>query len=765
MRIHYTTKEIAKICSGKLIGNGQHSVRQISFDTRRISNGKWHLFLCLASEHRNGHDFIARAYELGVRSFMIDQPVAIENFPDAHFIQVDQVIDALQKWATFHRSKFDIPVIGITGSAGKTVVKEQLFALLHKHMVVARNPKSYNSQLGVALSMFEITEQTEIALIEAGISMPGEMESLKRMIQPNLGIFTSFGQNHRHNFESESDHLAEKLSLFSECKHVWAPATLSHSITSANFTFVKPLTEDWLYQNLPSNLAIYQAILDHFELPSYSTKELYDQIPKVALRMETYDGMNHGTIIHDAFNWSLDGLEQALGYQMSLARGQERTFVYEQSEIPPEIDRKLKTELGKFGLIRTYLTDNGLVAWSTVKKLKSLYDTPTSILLKGNSPKIQRTALNLRARKHSTFVEINLGVLKRNIDYWKGRIPKSVKVLAMLKASSYGAELGQLASFIYQQGFDYIGVAYADEGVKMRQVGIQRPIMVMNCDEDSWNSCIEHQLEPAIFSLHQLKSLVAELDRQNILEFGIHLKVDTGMRRLGFDKNERHELFKYLRAQQELKIKSIYSHLADAGNPDRTFTNEQIEAFGEWKTALDTEFGEDHLAHILNSDGIAHHPDGAFGMVRLGIAMYGITSETEASKNIHPVISWKSKLSQVKRILKGETVGYNRSFEAPEDMTIAVVPVGYADGFKRMLGNGKGGVYVDNVYCPTVGNVCMDMIMIDLRKTPNAQAGQEVEIIGNNQSIDQLAQLCDTIPYEIMTSLSRRLPRIFIDEN
>ncbi|CAN0201886.1 unnamed protein product, partial [Chrysoparadoxa australica] len=255
-------------------------------------------------------------------------------------------------------------------------------------------------------------------------------------------------------------------------------------------------------------------------------------------------------------------------------------------------------------------------------------------------------------------------------------------------------------------------------------------------------------------------SLVAELDRQNILEFGIHLKVDTGMRRLGFDREERASLFKYLHAQPELKIKSIYSHLADAGNPNPTFTKQQISDFGEWKSALDEALGEDHLAHILNSDGIAHHPDGAFGMVRLGIAMYGITSEKEAAQNIHPVVAWKSKLSQVKRIKKGESVGYNRQFLAPEDMPMAVVPVGYADGFKRLLGNGQGGVYVNGIYCETIGNVCMDMIMIDLRKVPNTKEGDEVEIIGEHQTIEQMAQKCGTIPYEIMTSLSRRLPRI-----
>jgi alanine racemase len=764
LKINYTTSEITALTEGKLVGDQAGLVQQIHFDTRRILDGANAIFLCLKSSKRDGHNYISEAYEKGVRHFLVSSAKRADSFKEANFILVDNVQSAIQKWARAHRLKFSLPIIAITGSAGKTVLKEQIYAVLSPHLNVSRSPKSYNSQLGVALSLFEITSDTHVAIIEAGISFPGEMEKLRDMIQPTLGVFTSFGQNHRNNFKDHQEHLKEKLKLFDHCSKVWMPVKFKDLETyTFPVEFVKELPSK--HSSLPFesfNLGLFQTVLAYFKCPIPEADELYLSLPKVALRMETVEGQNKNTIIHDAFNWTFDGFEQACGYQAALANGQNRLFVFDPKEVPKDVRPALNRSLEKYGFHFSITSTDELLAYSTNKSKDIIEEKESVILIKGNSPSIKRLILQLKERRHSTVVEIHLGHLRRNIAYWKGRLPQDVKLLAMLKAASYGVELGRLGQFVSQQGFAAIGVAYADEGVELRRSGVELPIIVMSSDQSSWGQCIENNLEPSIFSIEQLDEFVKELIHREIVGFPVHLKVDTGMNRLGFKEQDRKNLLAYLHAQPEIRIKSVFSHLAMAGDENDQFTLNQINDFEKWMAHLKHALSYKFEGHILNSHGAAKFPQAAFDMVRMGIGMYGISSDVQAKKNLYPVLSWKSCISQIKEVKEGEKVGYGGLFTAPRDMRIAIVPVGYADGFRRSLGLGKGGVYLDAEFCPVVGQVCMDMCMVDLGQH-DARPGDEIEIIGEHQSVESLAKLCDTIPYEIMTGLSRRMPRVFVE--
>jgi alanine racemase len=764
VKISYKIAEIAEITKGSLNSGGNGTVQNIVYDTRRIFSGKDSLFVCLSSGQRDGHEFIQEAYEKGVRSFLVEKSI-LENFPEANFIKVENTLRALQLWAGFHRSKFNIPLVAITGSAGKTIVKEWLYSYLRKRFKVTRSPKSFNSQLGVAVSLFEINEQSEIALIETGISAPGEMEFLQEMIQPTHGILVSFGENHRHNFRNEAEHLENKLILFENIKLVYLNESFkSNPLINANFNFVS--TQHYSDMNLTpfeeGNLSLVEAVARNFGLNEVEVLSSRIDLPKIALRLETLEGKNGQTIIIDAFNWTLDGLEQALGYQLAIADKRNRIVVFNTSDLKLIKSDELNKQLNQYNLLYKGEFDGNLSYYSTVKIETFTLAKDAVILYKGASSEVKRLALDNKLKKHTTFVEIDLGALSHNLKYWKELLPKQTQILAMVKAASYGVELGQIGQFLSKQNISYFGVAYVDEGGELRKFGVKTPILVMNSDDSSWSDCIEYELEPAIYSFPQLDSLVRELIHRDISNFPIHLKIDTGMHRLGFLKEETDELIAYLQSQPEIRVKSIFSHLADADNSAHNdYTESQIKSFDKWVAELSKALPYKFLTHLFNSEGSARFKNKTYDMVRLGIGMYGISSHADTKKKLRSVLSWKSRISQVKSIKAGKTIGYNCSYTAKEDMKIAVIPVGYADGFRRSLSNGVGQVYINNQACPVVGKVCMDMIMVDLGSL-SPKAGDEVEIIGPNQSIEEMAEKCNTISYEIMTGLSRRMPRIFV---
>lgn len=761
MKINYTYRQIVTICQGTALqSNSTHVVENIVYDSRKISFGQNSLFLCLTTKSNDGHAFVDDAYARGIRTFLVDKTISLHTIPEATVILVNDVLMALHAWAKHHRLQYSIPLVAVTGSAGKTVVKEWLYHLLSDTFQVSRSPKSFNSQLGVALSLFEIDDKTEVAILEVGISKKGEMALLEDLIQPTLGIFTSFTSAHRENFSSEAEHLSEKLVLFKNAEKT----IVSGQLVNLDFGKLTPIFSPLAAGIEQSNISLVTCAAEALHVPHEQIYEKLKTLPRIALRMESFEGIHDNTIFVDAFNLSFDGLEQALAHQLALS-GTKNRYLFLSANAHQRFEtNRFEQLMLRFSMAACPLALTDLLVFGS-KPAQTISDIKSSTLLfKGIDSQLKKLAGQLKARKHATFVEISLSALKHNLKVWKKRVPPQVKTMAMVKASSYGVELTKVGDFLDKQNLNYLGVAYVDEGVQLRKSGITLPIMVMNSDRSSWSDCFQYRLEPSIYSFETLEDFVNELILNDLQDFPVHLKFDTGMHRLGFFERDVFKVIAFLKAQPEITVKTIYTHLADADNSsDRSYTLQQLNTFQRISETLQSQLPYPILRHALNTEGISNYPEYGFDMVRLGIGLYGITSHSKLQKELLPVLSWKSQISQIKTLQPGDTIGYGRTFRAETEIKMAVVAVGYADGFKRSLSNGRGGVYIENVFCPTLGRVCMDMIMVDITQHSFA-VGTEVELIGRNMTIEKLAHMCDTIPYEIMTSLSSRMPRIFVDE-
>lgn len=755
MKLNYSYQQIASLISSETT-NHSTIIYTVEYDSRRILNGENTLFLALSGNFRNGHEFIADAYKKGVRHFVVSEKGSTKNLKGAYEIVVDDVLLALEKLAIFHRNKFKCPVIAITGSNGKTTVKEWLTYLISGENNVARSPKSYNSTIGVALSLLQINENTDVAIIEVGIGKKGTIQRKLEMIKPTDGIFTSFGKAHSELFISEEEKLNEKLILFKDVN---------------SFIYSKSISKLKVENGTPIAIADYEEFLKKFNLKDYtsqqnvclaiamslrlgiSKRELVERIKDLsplALRLESFDGVNGNTIINDTYNLDLDSLENSLSYQLANCNGKDRVVIIGMHKRNKSLEKAIKKQIENFGPIDLKFQ---LPEGKAIINVKN-----TSILIKGTrQAKMEILAQQLKQQNHQTYLEIDLKAIRHNINYFKSKIENSTKLLCMVKASSYGSDAKTMGLFLEQIGVDYLGVAYVNEGVELRNKGVKLPILVMNCEEQSFSECIDNQLEPAIFSLKQLDSFIRQLIGFQKLNYPIHLKLETGMKRLGFEKSEISELISSIKSQPEIHVQSIYSHLAESDVVDSDFTRGQLKTFEKLSAKIQEEIPYPILRHLLNSEGIINYSSAQFDMVRLGIGMYGVTENTSLRQSI----SWISKVSQVKKLSKGESVGYGRSFVATNEMTIAIVPIGYADGLRRSLSQGVGGVYIQNDYCPIVGNVCMDMIMVDVTQKEIGE-GCEVEIIGKHQSVRDIAKKMNTIPYEVMTSFSSRLHRIYL---
>jgi alanine racemase len=760
--------EFCTVLNGvSLTGEAALVIEQIATDTRKLLDGKQTAFFALTGEFRDGHTFITAAYEKGVRVFVVSQKCDIKMFPQAHFVLVEDTLFALQNLAAFHRRKFNYPIIGITGSAGKTTVKEWIYHLLSPSLRIIRSPKSYNSQLGVALSLLELHTDCDLALIEVGISKPGEMERLAEIVQPTLGVLTSFGRAHEENFKSTEEHLTEKLKLFGNTQKTYYPTTINlslelnkqiHGLGLKPESFKKelalvPFDDKASLSNAMLAIALAKLLLEDLKV----LKERIPMLPQLALRMETFEGINRNTIINDTYNLDLDALTHSLEFQLRVADHRKRIVIIGLDED----NYYKKDEVEK---IVKYFQPDQLFILRNNEQLNATFEDSV-VLIKGTrKADMQRLAKQYRLKNHKTVVEIDLSAVRHNITVFKKYLHHDTKLLAMVKAQSYGSGLEKMAAFLQHQGINYLGVAYADEGVELRKQGITLPILVMNAEEDGFEDCINFQLEPAIYSFNQLDTFIKELIFQGQTAYPVHLKIDTGMKRLGFELSELQRVCEILNAQPEIRIKTVYSHLSDADNRrDKRFTEHQIQRFQQGTHLLSQQLNYHFDRHILNSEGIFNYSRAQFEMVRLGIGMYGISSNPMVKTKLQPAIKWLSAISQVKKLTKGESVGYGRTFIAENETKIAVIPVGYADGFRRSLGNGKGGVYIHETYCPTVGRVCMDMIMVDVTKL-HVKEGDRVEIIGKKQPIEKFAELMGTIPYEVMTGISKRVHRIYLEE-
>ncbi len=763
MKLNLTYLEFCSIVDGSIIsGSSEGVIQQISYDSRKSISQSGAVFFALEGNYRDGHNFISEAHENGISCFVVSKEQT-QFFDRATYILVADTIRALQNLAKSHRQKFSYPIIAIAGSIGKTTVKEWLYHFLSSKFRVIRSPKSYNSQIGVAISLLNLHEECDFALIEAGISKPGEMDNLAQMIQPDYGILTSLKLSHKDHFGSLDEMIQEQIKLFKHVKQTIISSTIqlsSSDISAINASKIvdSDYSKELLQFPFSDKGSIQSGIIAMATARFFSFLDLetIKSLPRLALRLETFEGIDNSLIINDTYNLDLEALVYSLEHQLALAEKKKRIVIVGLDKEHLHLEELIIKKINSFTPDEIHILHPEETPVISVKD--------AVVLIKGTrASEMEKFANKLKLKHHKTILEINLNALRHNISIFKSFLLPKTKLLAMVKAQSYGAGLEKIALFLEKLGLDKLGVAYSDEGLELRKAGVKIPILVMNPEEDGFETCIRYQLEPVIYSFEQLNDLTHELIASNIQDFPIHLKFDTGMNRLGFETSDVQKLIEYIQAQPEVKIASVYSHLADADNrKDLQFTKNQISKFKLVCQELQQHF-QNFYIHLLNSEGIVNYSSSQFDMVRVGIGMYGISKAPEISKKLLPVLKWKSVVSQIKVISKGESIGYSCSFVADKSYTIAIIPLGYADGFKRSLSNGNGGVYIRGNYCPTTGRVCMDMIMVDVTGI-SAKVGEEVEIIGENQTLEKLAIKLETIPYEIMTSISNRVHRVYIEE-
>jgi len=734
------------------VGENVSSVHSIVYDSRRIATASTSAFFALKGVHSDGHTFIGDAYEKGIRTFVVSENVTEASFPGACFIYVDDTLNALFRLAAYHRRSFKGKVVLISGKIGKTSVKEWLYTLLAPELSVSRSPKSYNSNLGIAISVLEANPVSDVVLIEVKPHEELNPAKINELLHPDLGILTTT--------EVAGTMFPDAYfeALYKGCTDLFhAERQRAFLNMKTAVRFVNPLKEE-LYPSEAKrkNVALAHAVALKMGISEPKLQEKIKHLPDLALRMETFEGKNGNFIINDLYNLDADAFRSSLEFQQALAKRKKRAVILGLQET--DLPKKQALE----ELIREFKPDYFFLLNENETFTEQLKDAV--ILIKGSTSRyLLRIANQLKEKRHHTHLRINLKSLRKNIIAHKQVLPEGTKLMAMMKASGYGSGLDKMVQFVDGYGVDYFGVAFVDEGVAVRNAGIAKPIMVMNTEEDNYEACINHRLEPAIFDFQQLDDFISECIYQGVYDYPIHLKIDTGMRRLGFEPDQLGAVLEIIQSQPEVRIKSVYSHLAESDNlRDRRFTEHQIRQFAlavnKIRQVIDYPFEQ----HILNSPGIENYPTVDFSMARLGIGMYGISANPSFKRKLEPVISWYSVVSQVKRVAAGQSVGYSRSYYCKTDTIVAVVPVGYADGLRRSLSNGAGYLTINGTKCPIIGKVCMDMVMVDATNA-KVKVGDEAEIIGPNCPLEKMAELLGTIPYEVMTSISERVHKVYVE--
>lgn len=802
--------QIANILEGDhLQSNSDIEILYLAFDSRKLTSGTQTVFFALLGNVQNGHKFIIQAYEKGVRCFVVSEKIKTENLSGANIIVVDDTLFAVQKLSKYHREQFQVPVIGITGSNGKTIVKEWLADLLSEKFNVVKSPKSYNSQLGVPLSVWEINESHEIAVFEAGISKKGEMLNLQKIINPSIGIFTNIGAAHDEGFVSRREKLQEKASLFSNCEKLICCADqpelfpfLELKLRSKLITWSRKsrMAQIYFQETDDGYSCQYQSQTHHFNIQNHhgyylenllhvitaallsglSNDEINQGIKRirpVAMRLELKRGFNDCYILDDTYNNDLTGLAVALDYLKRQSQNKKKTVILsdiEQSGIEPSVlYNHVNDLLVKNNILRFIGIGPSISEHKNSFKLASSFYASTSellkripafdnelILIKGaRSFSLEKIVALLEEQNHGTVLEVNFESLTHNLSTYRKELAVTTKLMVMVKAFAYGGGLSEIANLLQYQNVDYLGVAYLDEGVALRRKGITIPIMVMNPDWDHLSLTESFDLEPEIYSLTMLKKFIEVSENPT----SIHLKIETGMNRLGFREEDLNDLTDLLNQNKQIKVAGVFTHFAGAEEPIHDeFTKQQADRFNEAYNRIVKTLGYLPIKHALNSSGIIRWPDYHFDMVRLGIGLYGYDS-SEQSQNLKPISVLKSRISQIRTISKGESIGYSRKGMAAKETKIAIVSIGYADGYLRMYGNGKAYMVVNNQQAQTIGNVCMDMTMLDVTDL-DVNEGDEVTVFGQNPNIEDLAEWAETIPYEILTNVSQRVKRVFVSE-
>ena len=737
----------------KVLGSTSLPIDFVSIDTRNLIGAEHGCFIALAGSFRSGLEFVEAAYHQNIRVFILSEPPSIQH-EDAVYLIVNDPIKALQTLASVHRSRVNFPILAIAGKNGKTTVKEWLYELIKSSYHVVRSPKSYNSQIGVPLSLLELSSEATVGIFELAFSSPHELEILFDLINPSHFLVTNFFHD-----DAADGPLRDLLQRVPHA-YTGAPcASCSSEVILLNEEFARPELACFAFNDPVSINAASMAIgiSKHLGVPSERIREHVATLQRLALRMESFNGKNGTLVLNDTYNLDLDAFKYSLAYWATLDRARPHgIFVGLDAD---SLDKKGELE----ALIEPYHPD--FLAIGAPAELPTNIPENSVILLKGTrKANMEKFAALLREKQHQTTLEINLTALRNNVVTFKKLLDPKVKLLAMVKAQSYGSGLEKLAEFLEAQGIDYLGVAYTSEGVALRKHGIKAPILVLNPDPHTYADCIAFALEPTIFTFHQADLFIRTLIEQDTRQYPIHIEVDTGMRRLGFEPSEVKAVLELCQAQPEIYIKGVFSHFVESDQrEDREYSLSQINRFKEVIAEVKQQVTHELLCHLANSEGIVNYPEAHFNMVRLGLGMFGL-SNSRVKDQLQPVLAWKSVVSQIKRVKKGESVSYSRSFIAVHDMKIAIIPLGYGDGYSRTLSNGVGGLRIHGKWCPIVGLVCMDMIMVDVSMHSDLKEGDEVVVFDDIASLEALAHQMNTIPYEVMTGISERVHRVYFTE-
>jgi Alr-MurF fusion protein len=836
--LSYHLQHIARIIHAATLPVDDRLITHLLTDSRKLIFPESTLFFAIEGPRRDGHDYIHELYERGLRCFVTKRGIVdVAKYVDASFLEVEHVLGALQTLAGYHRKQFAIPVIGITGSNGKTIVKEWLYQLMHQDKQIVRSPRSYNSQIGVPLSVWQIAPVHELAIFEAGISQKDEMAQLRAVMQPTIGVWTNIGAAHNEGFTGEREKALEKAQLFSEvdtlvfCREAIAPHCMPDGKDKDLFKkgikfFSWSRTEhadlmirsEETAQTKTQIIAVFQQKELQITIPFSDRISIdnaitcwcvlllqgYEQVliqqrmlslEAVDMRMQLKKAVNNCYLLNDSYSNDTASLELALDFLMQQAGKNKTTIILSDilqsgqsaKELYPFIVQQLCNRgVNRLIGIGSIITAHRSIIETTIREISgailqtSFYESTEQflqtaslnqfkeeyILLKGARVfSFERISQWLEQKVHQTVMEVNLTAMVHNLKAYQQHLQPSTKLMAMVKAFSYGSGTAEVARILQFHKVDYLAVAYADEGVELRKAGISLPIMVMNVDEAGFDAMIQYDLEPEIYSFSIYHSFHQFLDKQAIQQYPVHVKFNTGMNRLGFEIHEAETLATQLQKNGTMVVKSLLSHLAGSENSSLDgFTKQQVDRFSQACLQMQQVLGYSFIKHIANSAGIFRHPEYQFDMVRLGIGLYGVDSANENQLLLEQVVTLKSTIAQIRLVKAGETVGYNRNGVLTRDSRVATIRIGYADGYNRKLGNGSGSMFLKGKRAPVLGNVCMDMAMIDVTDIPDAMEGDEVEVFGKQVTIQELAAITGTIAYEIMTSISQRVKRVYVEE-
>lgn len=796
-------------------------IRYLLFDSRKPVISPGSLFFCIRGERRDGHQFVAELYEKGIRQFVVQTDYEVPSvFSEANFIRVPDPVEALQKIAAWHRRQFSFPVLAITGSNGKTIVKEWLFQALNDRFFIVRSPRSFNSQIGVPLSVWQMEDAHDLAVFEAGISQIGEMEKLEAIIQPDYGIFTNIGSAHDEGFESKEQKIREKLRLFrgvrkliyhtgqqeaayiirseipSERLFSWGEdedadvrirrKTINDSgmeveleVDNGIHILPVPFSDPASFENAMHCIALMLL----FDIPFQEISARIARLRPAEMRLELKEGIQGSYLIDDAYNNDLAGLSTALQFLEQQNQRERKTLILsdilqtgvEPQKLYAQVAQMVKeNQLAKVIGVGEELSRFAGLFPSDAHFFRSTEDFLNSsvsrafsremILVKGARLfAFEKIIQRLTERVHGTVLEVNLDALSHNLNFYRSFLKPETRIMVMVKAFAYGSGGPEVSNLLQFHKVDYLAVAYPDEGIQLRNQGIHLPVMVMNPSLNAFEKMIEYKLEPELYSLAILRDFI-RFSEDVSAPLSIHLKLDTGMHRLGFEEKDISLMLELLKEVPHIRVKSVFTHLAAADEASfNSFTQSQVSAFIRMYGLIEEGLGYAPIRHVLNSAGIVRFPDFQMDLVRLGIGLYGVEANGLAQEKLRTVGTLKTVISQIKELESGDTVGYSRKGKISGPSKIATISIGYADGYDRRLGNGVGNVSVNGMLCPVIGNVCMDMCMIDVSGT-DAKEGDEVIVFGENPSISELAEKVGTIPYEILTGVSERVKRVFYSE-